>query len=62
VFDILGTEGAELPQLGEVKGDARGQLARLINYHVTQGIKFGYSEEIAPAERLLFIGDIRGIS
>ena len=60
VWDILQTEGKELPQLdSEVKGDVGSSLARLVNFTIQQGIKFGYSENIAPARGMSYGGAIR---
>ena len=50
VWDVLQTEGKELPQHdSEVKGDVGSSLARLVSFTIEQGIKFGHSENIAPA-------------
>lgn len=60
VWDVLQTEGKELPQLdSEVKGDVGSSLARLVNFTIQQGIKFGYSENIAPARGMSYGGAIR---
>jgi hypothetical protein len=60
VWDILQTEGKELPQLdSEVKGDVGSSLARLVNFTIQQGIKFGYSDNIAPARGMSYGGAIR---
>lgn len=60
VWDILQTEGKELPQLdSEVKGDVGSSLARLVNFTTQQGIKFGYSDNIAPARGMSYGGAIR---
>ena len=60
VWDVLQTEGKELPQLdSEVKGDVGSSLARLVNFTIQQGIKFGYSDNIAPARGMSYGGAIR---
>lgn len=59
VWDVAQTDGKELPQLHEVKGDAGSHLARLVNFVIEQGIKFGYSDKIAPARGISYGGAIR---
>ena len=59
VWDVSQTEGKELPELEEVRGDVRGRLARLVNFVIMQDIKFGYSENIAPAKGVSYGGAIR---
>jgi antirestriction protein ArdC len=60
VWDVLQTEGKELPQLdSEVKGDVGSSLTRLVNFTIQQGIKFGYSDNIAPARGMSYGGAIR---
>jgi len=59
VWDVSQTEGKALPELEEVKGDAAGYLARLLNFTIQQGIKFGYSDKIAPARGMSYGGAIR---
>jgi len=59
VWDVSQTEGQELPHLDDVHGDPRCILARLVNFVIVQGIKFGYSETIAPAKGASFGGAIR---
>lgn len=59
VWDVSQTEGKALPELEEVKGDATGYLARLLNFTIQQGIKFGYSDKIAPAKGMSYGGAIR---
>jgi hypothetical protein len=60
VWDVLQSEGKELPQLdSEVKGDVGSSLARLVNFTIQQGIKFGYSDNIAPARGMSYGGAIR---
>jgi hypothetical protein len=52
VWDVLQTEGKDLPQLDEVTGNPDEQLPRLIEFVQAQGIKLEYSEKIAPARGL----------
>jgi hypothetical protein len=59
VWDVSQTEGKELPQLEDVKGEVKGSLAQLVNFTIAQGIKFGYSENIAPAKGVSYGGAIR---
>ena len=60
VWDVLQTEGKELPQHdSEVKGDVGSSLARLVSFTIEQGIKFGHSENIAPARGISYGGAIR---
>lgn len=59
VWDISQTDGKDLPQLTDVKGEVNGALARLVNFTLQQGIKFGYSENIAPAKGVSYGGAIR---
>jgi hypothetical protein len=59
VWDVLQTEGKELPQLAEVTGNPDEQLPRLIGFVQAQGIKLEYSEKIAPARGLSYGGLIQ---
>lgn len=59
VWDVEQTEGKELPRLEEVRGNVQGRLARLVNFLILQDIKFGYSDEIAPAKGVSYGGAIR---
>jgi hypothetical protein len=59
VWDVSQTEGKALPELEEVKGDVTGYLAKLLNFTIQQGIKFGYSDKIAPARGMSYGGAIR---
>lgn len=59
VWDVSQTEGKALPELEEVKGDVTGYLAKLVNFTIQQGIKFGYSDKIAPARGMSYGGAIR---
>jgi hypothetical protein len=59
VFDVSQTEGRELPELSKVHGDVTACLARLVQFVITQGITFGYSEKIAPARGVSMGGQIQ---
>ena len=59
VWDVLQTEGKDLPQLDEVTGNPDEQLPRLIEFVQAQGIKLEYSEKIAPARGLSYGGLIQ---
>ena len=59
VWDVLQTEGKDLPQFAEVTGDPAEQLPRLIEFVQAQGIKLEYSEKIAPARGLSYGGLIQ---
>jgi hypothetical protein len=50
VFDVSQTEGKELPNLTEVKGDVSGYLERLKAFVEGNGINLFYSDRIAPAK------------
>ncbi len=50
VFDVAQTEGKELPNLTEVKGEVGGYLERLKAFVEGNGIKLFHSERIAPAK------------
>lgn len=49
VFDVLQTEGAELPALREMSGDVGENRARLITFINKQNIELVFTENIAPA-------------
>ena len=49
VFDISQTDGQELPEIGNVKGDPREYRDRLGKFVIDQGILLEYSQDIAPA-------------
>ena len=59
VWDVLQTEGKDLPQLTEITGNPDKQLPRLIEFVQAQGIKLEYSEKIAPARGLSYGGLIQ---
>jgi hypothetical protein len=50
VFDVSQTEGKELPNLTEVKGDVGDRLEWLKAFVEGNGIKLFYSNRIAPAK------------
>jgi hypothetical protein len=49
VWDVLQTEGAPLPELDKVTGEAGQHLDRLREYVNSQGFTLEYDESIAPA-------------
>ena len=49
VWDELQTEGAPLPEMEKVTGEAGASLDRLREYVIAQGITLEYNESIAPA-------------
>jgi antirestriction protein ArdC len=49
VFDVSQTEGAELPSIGQISGDPRQHLTRLVLLVRENNIVLEYSEKIAPA-------------
>jgi hypothetical protein len=59
VWDESQTEGAPLPQLEKVTGNAGVYLGRLREYVIAQGISLEYSESIAPALGVAFGTTIR---
>ncbi len=62
VFDISQTEGKELPQLTEVKGDVGGYRERLVKFVEAQSIELSYSDKIGPAKGLSHGGKITLLS
>jgi len=58
VFDVLQTEGKDLPALAEVQGDVSGYRERLFKFVEAQGIELTYSERIGPAKGLSHGGKI----
>ena len=58
VFDVSQTEGAELPELREIKGDAGENRDRLIAFIERQGIELVFTENIAPALGMSYGGRI----
>ena len=59
VWDVLQTEGKELPKFDEPQGDVTSQLPKLIEFVKKQGIKLDYSDKIAPAKGMSYGGAIR---
>jgi len=59
VWDVAQTEGKELPALREFSGTTGKHLAQLVQFVIGRGIKFGYSETIAPARGVSFGGSIQ---
>lgn len=58
VFDIAQTEGVELPNMHEVKGDPGENTERLAAFVESRGIQLVYSEKIAPAMGMSYGGRI----
>ena len=58
-FDVLQTEGEDLPKLGEVTGNPAERLPELIEFVQGEGIKLEYSEKIVPARGLSYGGLIQ---
>ena len=59
VWDESQTEGAPLPQMEKVTGEAGAYLDRLREYVIAQGITLEYNESIAPAMGAAFGTTIR---
>jgi antirestriction protein ArdC len=58
VFDVLQTEGKELPGMDGVKGEVGEHSDRLIDFITTQGIELEFNEHIAPAMGMSYGGKI----
>ena len=58
VFDVSQTEGAELPELASVTGDAGEYRDRLVDFIIAQGIELEFNERIAPALGVSYGGKI----
>jgi N-terminal domain of anti-restriction factor ArdC len=58
VFDVLQTEGAELPTMHEVHGDVGENHDRLVSYIERQSIELVFTENIAPALGVSYGGRI----
>jgi antirestriction protein ArdC len=58
VFDVEQTEGAELPVMREVYGDAGENHDRLVSFIERQGIELVFTEKIAPALGMSYGGRI----
>jgi hypothetical protein len=58
VFDVLQTEGVDLPEMREVSGDPGDNIDRLTAFLKNKGIQLVYNEKIAPALGLSYGGRI----
>ena len=58
VFDVLQTEGKELPGMDGVKGEVGEHRDRLIDFITAQGIELEFNEHIAPAMGMSYGGKI----
>ena len=58
VFDVLQTEGKELPGMDGVKGEVGERRDRLIDFIAAQGIELEFNERIAPAMGMSYGGKI----
>ncbi|AEU37582.1 ArdC family protein [Granulicella mallensis] len=58
VFDVSQTEGAELPALREMSGDAGENRDRLVFFMEQQGIELVFTENIRPALGISYGGRI----
>ena len=58
VFDVSQTEGAELPEMRQITGDAGANRDRLIEFVNAQGIELEFNESIAPAMGVSYGGKI----
>ena len=58
VFDILQTDGKELPSMDGVKGEIGEHRDRLIDFITAQGIELEFNEHIAPAMGMSYGGKI----
>jgi hypothetical protein len=58
VFDVTQTEGAELPAMHEISGDAGENRDRLLSFIERQGIELVFTENIAPALGVSYGGRI----
>jgi hypothetical protein len=58
VFDVLQTEGAEIPTMHEISGDVGENRDHLISFIEHQGIELVFSENIAPALGVSYGGRI----
>ena len=62
VFDVLQTEGKDLPALTAIQGDVTGYQERLVTFVEGKGVTLNYSEKIAPAKGLSQGGKITLLS
>jgi hypothetical protein len=58
VFDILQTDGADLPQPAKVSGEVGNYRDRLFEFVERQGIALEFNERIAPAQGASYGGKI----
>jgi hypothetical protein len=58
VFDVVQTDGAELPAMREVSGDVGDNRDRLVSFIDRQGIELVFTENIAPALGVSYGGRI----
>jgi len=58
VFDVEQTEGAELPAMHEICGDAGENHDRLVSFVKRQGIELVFTDKIAPALGMSYGGRI----
>ena len=58
VFDVSQTEGAELPEMRGITGDAGENRDRLLSFIERQGIELVFTENIAPALGVSYGGRI----
>ncbi len=58
VFDVLQTEGAELPTMREMSGTVGENRDRLVSFIESQGIELVFTEKIAPALGMSYGGKI----
>ncbi len=58
IFDILQTEGKELPGMDGVKGEVGEHRDRLVDFITAQGIELEFNERIAPAMGMSYGGKI----
>jgi N-terminal domain of anti-restriction factor ArdC len=58
VFDILQTDGVDLPEIREVSGDPGKNLEQLAAFVRSRGIQLGYDTNIAPALGMSYGGRI----
>jgi antirestriction protein ArdC len=58
VFDVSQTDGAELPTIREIGGDVGENRELLFAFVEQQGIELSFSESIAPALGMSYVGRI----
>ena len=58
VFDVLQTDGAELPAMREMSGTVGGNRDRLVSFIEEQSIELVFTEKIAPALGISYGGRI----